>query len=185
MTTANDSEIRRPPPPADSSFHRDLFTRAAAWTIRATGGRWGFLVALGSVIVWMLTGPFFHYSETWQLVINTGTTIVTFLMVFLIQNAQNRESRAIHLKLDELILCVRSARNEMIDIENLTDEQLTKLSERYTHVARAYQDKLSECLECAPDDPDPRGPAGDPRAERARGPSKFGAKHRGGSEAPR
>jgi low affinity Fe/Cu permease len=119
----------------------------AGWTIRATGGRWGFLTALGAVILWAVTGPFFRYSENWQLVINTGTTIVTFLMVFLIQNAQNRESKAIHLKLDELILRVRTARNEMIDIENLTDDQLERLGERYRKVAEANQHKLKECFE--------------------------------------
>src|SRR4051812_6421030 len=77
----------------------DLFERAAAWTVRATGGRWGFLGALLVVLTWALTGPIFHYSALWQLVINTGTSVATFLMVFLIQNAQNRESKAVHLKL--------------------------------------------------------------------------------------
>src|SRR3954468_24361115 len=94
----------------------DVFCQISAWTIRVTGGRWGFLTALAIVIVWAVAGPFFHYSENWQLVINTGTTIVTFLMVFLIQGAQNRESKAIHLKLDELIMGVNRARNELIDI---------------------------------------------------------------------
>jgi low affinity Fe/Cu permease len=123
----------------------DLFTRLAGWTIRATGGRWGFLFAFGSVLLWALLGPFFGFSENWQLVINTGTTIVTFLMVFLIQNAQNRESKAIHLKLDELILAVNRARNELIDIEHLTEEQLDRLAERYRKVAEQYQHKLEPC----------------------------------------
>jgi low affinity Fe/Cu permease len=124
----------------------DLFTRAASWTIRATGGRWGFLAALGTVLVWAALGPVFHYSDNWQLVINTGTTIVTFLMVFLIQNAQNRESKAIHLKLDELILSVNRARNELIDIEDLTEEQLDLLAERYHRVAERHRHKLTECF---------------------------------------
>src|SRR5277367_4415029 len=102
--------------PADSFRQRDLFTRLAGWTIRTTGGRWGFVFAFGTVIVWAFLGPYCNYSANWQLVVNTGTTIVTFLMVFLIQNAQNRESKAIHLKLDELILAVKAARNELIDI---------------------------------------------------------------------
>jgi low affinity Fe/Cu permease len=126
---------------------RDLFTRIAGWTIRATGGRWGFFTALLAVIVWAISGPFFGYSENWQLVINTGTTIVTFLMVFLIQNAQNRESKAIHLKLDELILSVKRARNELIDIEDLTEDQLNMLAERYHKVAERNHHKLTECFE--------------------------------------
>jgi low affinity Fe/Cu permease len=123
----------------------DVFSRLSGWTIRATGGRWGFVFALGSVLIWAVLGPYFHYSENWQLVINTGTTIVTFLMVFLIQNAQNRESKAIHLKLDELILAARNARNEMIDIENLTEEQLDQIAERYKKVAARHHHKLPPC----------------------------------------
>ena len=82
-------------------------------------------------LVWALTGPVFHYSETWQLVINTGTTIVTFLMVFLIQNTQNRDARAIHLKLDELIRSINAARNKLIDLENGTDEELDKVQREF------------------------------------------------------
>src|SRR5438067_510655 len=113
--------VKTGPRPAIPPKQQDIFSRMAGWTIRATGGRWGFLVALGTVVVWALLGPYCHFSENWQLVINTGTTIVTFLMVFLIQNAQNRESKAIHLKLDELILALSRARNELIDIEHLTE----------------------------------------------------------------
>jgi low affinity Fe/Cu permease len=131
---------------AAAKDRRDLFTRVATWTIRVTGGRLGFLTAFGVVIIWALSGPFFNFSSNWQLVINTGTTIVTFLMVFLIQNAQNRESKAVHLKLDELILAVNRARNELIDIENLTEEQLTALSARYSEVAAQNQHKLTECF---------------------------------------
>jgi low affinity Fe/Cu permease len=118
----------------------------AGWTIRATGSRWGFLLALGTVLIWALIGPFCHYSETWQLVINTGTTIVTFLMVFLLQNSQNRESKAIHLKLDELIFAVARARNELIDIENLTEEQLDLIARRYKKVAESNHHKLEDCF---------------------------------------
>lgn len=133
--------------PRIERFHRDLFTKISGWTIRASGGRWGFLTAFGLVIFWAASGPFFGFSQNWQMVINTGTTIVTFLMVFLIQNAQNRESKAIHLKLDELILSVRKARNELIDIENLTEGQLDLIGERYRKVADEHQHKLDECLE--------------------------------------
>jgi len=98
------------------------------------------------VLLWAALGPYFRYSENWQLVINTGTTIVTFLMVFLIQNAQNRESKTIHLKLDELILALNRARNELIDIENLTEEQLDMIAERYKKVAREHEHKLEPCF---------------------------------------
>jgi low affinity Fe/Cu permease len=138
------------PRPQIPSPHRSLFTRLSGWTIQITGGRWGFLTALGTVVAWAIAGPFFHYSEDWQLVINTGTTIVTFLMVFLIQAAQNRDSKALHLKLDELILGVNQARNELIDIEKLTDEQLEALSERYHRVAERHQHKLLECFPAEP-----------------------------------
>jgi low affinity Fe/Cu permease len=131
--------------------HRDIFSRFSAWTTRATGGRWAFLLALGAVVGWAATGPYFRYSDNWQLVINTGTTIVTFLMVFLIQNAQNRESKAVHLKLDELIRGVKDARNEMIQVENLTEEQMERLGERYHKLAERHHAKLVEAGGiCAP-----------------------------------
>ena len=136
MTSASRARLTMP--------KRDVFGRVANWTVRATGGRWGFVTAFGVVLAWAATGPFFRFSDNWQLVINTGTTIVTFLMVFLIQNAQNRESKAVHLKLDELIFAVKNARNEMIDIECLTDEQLDHLSERYRKVAERHHVHLAE-----------------------------------------
>ncbi|HEX8202446.1 MAG TPA: low affinity iron permease family protein, partial [Isosphaeraceae bacterium] len=108
-----------PPPPPLPPMRRDGFGAVAAWTARAAGGRRAFLLAIGTVLAWAVSGPYFHFSDNWQLVINTGTTIVTFLMVFLIQNAQNRESKAVHLKLDELIRAVKTARNEIIDVESL------------------------------------------------------------------
>ena len=95
------------------------------------GSRWAFVIAVGIIVVWAVTGPLYHYSDTWQLVINTGTTIVTFLMVFLIQNTQNRDARAINLKLDELINSINAAKNEMIDIEHLSDTELDILAQRY------------------------------------------------------
>lgn len=129
------------PPPAPSPYSRpDLFSRISRWTIHATGGRWGFVTAFGVIVIWASSGPYFHFSDYWQLVINTGTTIVTFLMVFLIQNAQNRESKAVHLKLDELIRAVKTAENEMIDIEILTDAQLDQLAVRYHKLAAVHRD---------------------------------------------
>jgi low affinity Fe/Cu permease len=98
------------------------------------GTRWAFLAAVAIIVVWIACGPYFHYSNTWQLVINTATTIITFLMVFLIQNTQNRDARAIHLKLDEIIHSIHSAHNEMIDIEKLSDEELTRLSDHYERI---------------------------------------------------
>jgi low affinity Fe/Cu permease len=93
------------------------------------GSAWAFAGAIVILIVWGLTGPVFHYSDTWQLIINTGTTIVTFLMVFLIQNTQNRDAKAIQLKLDELIRALKGARNQLVDLENLSDEDLTSAGE--------------------------------------------------------
>jgi low affinity Fe/Cu permease len=109
----------------------DIFHWFAAKAAALVGSKWAFLAALAAVILWAFTGPRFHYSNTWQLVINTGTTIVTFLMVFLIQNTQNRDARAIHLKLDEIIHSIKLAHNEMIDIEQLSDEDLETLSKKY------------------------------------------------------
>ena len=126
-------------------YRHDLFSRFAAWTTRFTGGRWGFLIATASIVIWAILGPFFDYSENWQLIINTGTTIVTFLMVFLIQNAQNRESRAIHLKLDEIIFSIKLASNEMIDIEHLPDDQLEVLAGHYHDIAMRLHPNLKHC----------------------------------------
>jgi low affinity Fe/Cu permease len=100
----------------------------------ATGSFWAFLLAVLAIAVWGLTGPLFGYSDTWQLVINTSTTIVTFLMVFLIQNTQNRDSRALHLKLDELLRAVRSARDELIDLEEMSDEDLDRLHDEFVRL---------------------------------------------------
>ncbi len=107
------------------------FGRFAANVSWLAGSPWAFLAAAVIVGVWFLTGPYFDYSDTWQLVINTGTTIITFLMVFLIQSTQNRDAKAIHLKLDEIIRSIHTAHNEMIDIEHLSDEELAQVAKRY------------------------------------------------------
>jgi len=118
-----------------------FFTLFANKAAKAVGSYWAFLLAVLIVVIWGVTGPLFKYSDTWQLVINTGTTIITFLMVFLIQNTQNRDAKAMHLKLDELISAVKAAHNEMINIEDLSDKQLEE-------IALHYRKKKEEC----PDD---------------------------------
>jgi len=109
----------------------DWFGRFSAKASQYVGSRWAFAAAVLVVATWGVLGPIYHYSDTWQLVINTGTTIVTFLIVFLIQNTQNRDARAINLKLNELIHSIHSAHNSMIDIENLSDEELDKLAKKF------------------------------------------------------
>jgi low affinity Fe/Cu permease len=121
----------------------DRFGKFAASSSRYLGSRWSFVAAIGIIVVWGLTGPIFHYSDTWQLVINTGTTIVTFLMVFLIQNTQNRDARAIHLKLNELIHAVDKARNKMIDVEKLSDLELEEIAKTYEKIRTSAQDRQS------------------------------------------
>ena len=109
----------------------DAFHNFAKQLAAEVGSPWAFIAALGIVVVWSVTGPLFKYSDTWQLVINTGTTIVTFLMVFLIQNTQNRDAKAIHLKLDELIRCIKGARNTLIDLEEMSEEELDNLQRQF------------------------------------------------------
>src|SRR2546421_2815399 len=100
------------------------------------GSAWAFTGAVLVILVWILTGPTFHFSDTWQLIINTATTVITFLMVFLIQNTQNRDAKAMHLKLDELIRAIKDARNELVDIEDLSDEELHKLEEQFRNMRK-------------------------------------------------
>src|SRR5262245_43482077 len=109
----------------------ELFHRLAHRVAHVVGSPWAFVLAVIVVVVWLVTGPVFHYSDSWQLVINTGTTIVTFLIVFLIQNTQNRDAQVVHLKLDELIRAVRSARTELVDMESLSDEELHRLQHQF------------------------------------------------------
>jgi low affinity Fe/Cu permease len=109
----------------------DAFRVFARRSSIALGSAWAFVGAVLIILVWILTGPMFHFADTWQLVINTATTIVTFLMVFLIQNTQNRDAKAVHLKLDELIRALKNARNELVDLEDLSDEELKKLEKQF------------------------------------------------------
>jgi low affinity Fe/Cu permease len=120
---------------------RDAFGRFAASVATHAGRPAVFLLAVAVILAWAMTGPYFGYSDTWQLIINTGTTVVTFLMVFLIQNTQNRDARAIHLKLDEIIRSIRPAENKMIDIEKLSDEELDELAKHYEHIRLAKEER--------------------------------------------
>jgi low affinity Fe/Cu permease len=115
---------------------REAFRVFARGSSSVLGNAWAFSVAVLIIVIWSLTGPAFHFSDTWQLIINTGTTIVTFLMVFLIQNTQNRDAKAAHLKLDEIIRALKGARNELVDLEKLSDEDLKKLEEQFERIRR-------------------------------------------------
>jgi low affinity Fe/Cu permease len=115
------------------------------------GSAWAFAGAVLVIAVWLITGPTFHFSDTWQLIINTATTIITFLMVFLIQNTQNRDAKAVHLKLDELIRAITDARNELVDLEDLSDEELKKLEEQFRRMrTRAENDETSPSRHAEP-----------------------------------
>ena len=122
----------------------DVFRRIACGAAEALGSSLAFIAAVLIVVVWAASGPFFGFSDTWQLVINTGTTIVTFLMVFLIQNAQNRDAKALHLKLDELIHAVKEARNELIDVEDLNDEELARLQREFERLREEPREATAE-----------------------------------------
>ena len=104
------------------------------------GSAWAFSGAVLVILVWILTGPTFHFSDTWQLIINTATTVITFLMVFLIQNTQNRDAKAMHLKLDELIRALKGARNQLVDLEDLSDEELKKLEKQFKSMRERAED---------------------------------------------
>ena len=112
----------------------EFFRRFAHRTSEVVGSYWSFIVAVILILCWLVTGPFFDYSDTWQLVINTATTVITFLMVFIIQNSQNRDAKAVHLKLDELIRAQREARNHLIDLEELSDDELNRLQKEFKNL---------------------------------------------------
>ena len=127
-------------------YHTSLFGKFAKLTARAMGHPAAFAVALLTILAWVITGPIFGFSDTWQLVINTGTTIVTFLMVFLIQNTQNRDSIAMQLKLDELIRAMTGAHNAFLDLEELTESDLVKIRNTYEALAREAKQNLERGL---------------------------------------
>jgi low affinity Fe/Cu permease len=122
----------------------EVFHRVASKISSVTGSPQAFIVAILIIAVWAISGPIFNYSDTWQLVINTGTTIITFLMVFLIQNTQNRDAKAIHLKLDELLKGVKGARTGMAGIEDLSDEDLKQLEEQFHELHEKYSSELTK-----------------------------------------
>jgi low affinity Fe/Cu permease len=113
---------------------KHAFRRFAEKTATVTGSAWTFLIAVALILVWGITGPLFHFSDAWQLTVNTGTTIVTFLMVFLIQNTQNRDAVAIQLKLDELIRSVEGARTSLVDLEHLDDDEILHLRQEFERI---------------------------------------------------
>jgi low affinity Fe/Cu permease len=132
---------------------RDAFRIFARKSSMVLGSAWAFVVAVFIIAVWALTGPTFHFSDTWQLIINTGTTIVTFLMVFLIQNTQNRDSKALHLKLDEIIRALKGARNQLVDLEKLSDEDLDKLEKQFESLRKKAEHDGSHARGVRPAEP--------------------------------
>ena len=118
---------------------RGVFENAARWAARWTGSSWAFALAVLVVLIWLVTGPLFGFSDTWQLVINTGTTIVTFLMVFLIQRAQNKDAKAVALKLNELIAATDGASNRLIDVEDLSEDELDTLHAHFEALVEMAQ----------------------------------------------
>jgi low affinity Fe/Cu permease len=124
----------------------DLFRRMAERTAFAIGTPWAFLLALITVVLWGVSGPYFNYSDTWQLFINTGTTILTFLIVFLIQNSQNRDSRIINLKLDELLRGVEGARTGLVELDHMTEEELEIVQKEFTRLREKYAPLVDDDL---------------------------------------
>src|SRR6476659_5654172 len=140
MTILKPHPYRRPP---RSSVGRAL-ERASQVVTHWTGSSWAFALAAAVIVAWLVTGPIFHFSDTWQLVINTGTTIVTFLMVFLIQNTQYRDAEAVQVKLDELLRVQRGAHNTLLDLEELEDDELDRLRALYHDIARKAREELRQ-----------------------------------------
>src|SRR5467141_1323992 len=128
---------------------QDAFRVFARQSSIILGSAWAFAGAVLVILVWILTGPTFHFSDTWQLIINTATTIVTFLMVFIIQNTQNRDAKAVHLKLDEIIRAIKGARNELVDLEELSDENLKTTELIVATRCRRIRSKRAESRGCA------------------------------------
>lgn len=127
---------------AEQKYKKSIFTYMAEKTAQWTGRPAAFLMAFAVVIIWAITGPVFEYSDTWQLVINTGTTIITFLMVFLIQNSQNRDTKALQLKLDELIRATKGAHTVLLDLEELSETELQKIQDKYENIAAEGRKRL-------------------------------------------
>ena len=159
---------------ASASTKRSWFTRFANGASRATGKPGTFVLAVVIVVTWAVTGPMFGFSDTWQLIINTGTTIVTFLMVFLIQNTQNRDSEAMHVKMDELIRALEGAHNALLDLEELDDRTLDTIRERYRKLASKAREDIEAgkrdigCEDVDEDDEDDDGASSSTRKKTSR-----------------
>jgi low affinity Fe/Cu permease len=130
-----------PASPGESRNVKGKFRKFAAGVSSAVGSPWAFIIALSCIVIWAVLGPHYKYNDAWQLVINTGTTIVTFLMVFLIQNSQNRDARAMHLKLYELIRAIKGARTNLVDLEDLSDEELDRLQRQFKRLQQREMNK--------------------------------------------
>ena len=128
---------------------QDAFRVFARRASEFLGSAWIFVLAITVIAMWAMTGPFFDYSDTWQLLINTSTTIVTFLMVFIIQNTQNRDSKAVHLKLDELIRAIGSARNHLVNLDRLSDDELKKLEVEFKRISKKADEAVERVEEAA------------------------------------
>jgi low affinity Fe/Cu permease len=133
-----------------SGKNASLFTRFTRWISHAAGTPTAFVAALGVVVVWMISGPLFGFSDTWQLVINTGTTIVTFLMVFAIQASQNRDAEAIQVKLDEVIRAIEGAQNNLLDLEELEESDIEHLRDEYRKLAAKARESSGSGTDCPP-----------------------------------
>ncbi len=139
IVRSHESPLQKIPKQKNDNFHK-ISVKIA----NKVGTPWAFYVALLAILVWLITGPIFNYSDTWQLIINTGTTIVTFLMVFVIQNTQNRDGKAMQLKLDELIHTSRGARSKFVDVEDLTDAELDELQAQFKEMHEKIKNKKEQ-----------------------------------------
>ena len=140
------AEQQKPPAPRQTESSTISFSRFATRISSVAGSSAIFILACIGILVWLVTGPYFHFSDTWQLIINTATTVITFLMVFLIQNTQNRDTLAMNLKLDEIIRSIRHAHNEMINIEKLSDEDLADLAKHYERIREEHDHRAARKL---------------------------------------
>ena len=137
------AELQRLPSPKKEGLFKRKFEKFSNWVTKSTGSPYAFLIALIVVVIWAATGPLFNYSETWQLVINTGTTIITFLMIFVIQQSQNKDTVALHLKLNELIAASDLTSNRLIECEDLTEEELQVIKKYYHHLSQLTKEDES------------------------------------------
>ena len=163
-TPTGSTQAATPANGASGKSLRETFRRFSGGVAAVVGSPFAFLVSALAIVIWASLGPHYQYSDTWQLIINTGTTIITFLMVFLIQNTQNRDARAIHLKLDELIRGMKGARNKLVDLENCSEEELNELEQEFKRIRERQRHKHEHGDQPKP----PRDAAGDFKGGRNR-----------------